>query len=194
MMMTIWRTKKMKSNFSDTKTIQIKIRSETENDFTAIRRVNDLAFGRPEEGRLVDNLRLLPEYEARLSLVAELEGKIVGHVLFTPIYIHAEDGEEYPCLSLGPIAVIPDYQKQGTGGQLIRAGHLTALELDYTAVLLLGHPSYYPRFGYQPADKWELTNPWQINGEPWMAIELVESALTGKAGKAIYPDAFNEAT
>lgn len=184
----------MKSIFSDTNNIQATIRSETQNDYAAIQRVNDLAFGRPEEGRLVDKIRKLDEFEVQLSLVTEIEGEIVGHALFCPIYIHAEDGEEYPCLSLGPIAVIPEYQKQGLGGKMIRTGHFIALGLDYTAVVLLGHPSYYPRFGYQSAEKWHITNPWQITGEPWMAIELVPGSLLGKAGLAVYPEAFNEAT
>jgi putative acetyltransferase len=184
----------MKTMVDDTLTLKITIRAEDESDQAAIRGVNDLAFGRPEEGCLVDNLRQLPEFEPRLSLVAELDQEIVGHVLFFPIYIHAEDREEYPCLSLGPIAVLPMFQKQGIGGKLIRAGHRAALDLDYTAVLLLGHPEYYPRFGYQPAKFWKIINPWQIMGEPWMAIELVEGALRGKAGLAVYPEAYNEAT
>ena len=175
-------------------TLVINIRPETRNDCAAIRQVNDLAFERPAEGRLVDNLRQLPEFDPRLSLVAELDGQIIGHALFSPIYIQGKDGEEYPCLSLGPIAVIPEFQKQGIGGRLIELGHRAALELDYTAVLLLGHPGYYPRFGYRSADKWAITNPWNINGDPWMAIELVQGALDGKAGLAVYPQAFNEAT
>ena len=175
-------------------TLKITTRPETEHDTAAIRRVNEQAFDRPAEANLVDNLRQEPEFEPRLSLVAELDGEIVGHALFTPIYIHAENGEEYPCLSLGPIAVLPEHQKQGIGGQLIAAGHRAALELDYTVVILLGHPSYYPRFGYRPADHWGLTNPWNVTGEPWMAIELVPGALDGKAGLVMYPETFNEAT
>ena len=172
---------------------QIKIRSEVEADYSAIRRVNELAFGRPAEADLIENLRQLPEFEPLLSLVAEMDGKILGHGMFSPIFIQGKDGEEYPCLSLGPIAVVPEFQKQGIGGMLIQAGHRTALELDYNAVLLLGHPSYYPRFGYRLAENWNITNPWQISGEPWMAIELIEGALNGKAGLAVYPEAFNEA-
>ena len=175
-------------------TLQITIRPEEKSDYTAITQVNDLAFDRPEEGRLVENLRQLPEFDPRLSLVAERKGKIIGHAMFCPIFIQSEDGEEYPSLSLGPIAVIPEYQKQGIGGQLIEAGHHAALELNYTSVVLLGHPEYYPRFGYLPAEKWDLVNHWNIDGDPWMAIELVEGALTGKAGVVVYPEAFNEAT
>ena len=175
-------------------TLQISVRPEEKSDYAAITQVNDLAFGRPEEGRLIENLRQLPEFDPRLSLVAERKGKIIGHAMFSPIYIQGEDGEKYPCLSLGPIAVLPEYQKQGIGGWLIEAGHRAALALKYSAVILLGHPSYYPRFGYLPAKQWDLTNPWQIDGDPWMAVELIEGALAGKAGAVIYPEAFNEAT
>lgn len=172
----------------------INIRSEEKSDYTAITEVNDLAFERPEEGGLIENLRQLPEFDPRLSLVAEINEKIIGHAMFCPIHIQSENGEEYPCLSLGPIAVIPDYQKQGIGGQLIEAGHRAALELNYKSVVLLGHPEYYLRFGYLPAEKWELTNTWQIDGDPWMAVELVKGSLAGKAGVVMYPEAFNEAT
>ena len=110
-------------------TPKIMIRPEQKSDYEAIKNVNDLAFNRPEEGCLVENLRQLPEFDPRLSLVAEMKGKIIGHALFLPIHIQGEDGEEYPCLSLGPIAVIPEYQKQGIGGQLIEAGHSAALKL-----------------------------------------------------------------
>ncbi|MFC1997017.1 GNAT family N-acetyltransferase, partial [Chloroflexota bacterium] len=160
---------------------RVNIRAEQKSDYEEITNVNDLAFGRPEEGNLVDHLRKLPEFDPRLSLVAEINGKIIGHALFYPTYIHGEDGEEYPCLSLGPIAVIPKYQKQGIGGRLIEAGHLSAMELGYTSIVLLGHPSYYPNFGYQPAKHWNLTNPWDFSDDPWMAIELVEGSLSGKA-------------
>lgn len=175
-------------------TLQFKIRSEQKSDYAAITKVNDLAFERPEEGYLVENLRKLSEFDPRLSLIAEINKKIIGHVMFCPIHIQAKNGEEYPCLSLGPIAVIPEYQKQGIGGQLIEAGHRAAHELNYKSVVLLGHPEYYPRFGYLPAEKWDLRNPWNIAGDPWMAIELVEGALIGKAGLVAYPEAFSEAT
>jgi putative acetyltransferase len=183
------------------------IRPESPNDYATITRVNDLAFGRLAEGRLVENLRKLKEFDPRLSLVAEREGEIIGHIMLFPVQIDAsssclvsskdasgEGTRAKPYLSLGPIAVLPKYQKQGIGGQLIESGHRVALELGYTAIVLLGHPAYYPRFGYQPADQWGLTNTWNINGEPWMAIELVKNALSGKAGLVIYPEAFNEAT
>ena len=126
--------------------------------------------------------------------IALINDKIVGHALFLPIHIQGYDGREYPCLSLGPIAVIPEFQNQGIGGQLIEVGHSTALILDFRSVVLLGHPGYYPRFGYKPAKRWNLTNPWGYTEEPWMAIELIENSLVGKGGLVVYPEAFNETT
>jgi len=180
---------------------RIIIRTETEADYETITVVNDLAFGRGNEGKLVKALREIEGFEPRLSLVAELGGeligqtdsKTIGHVLFTPITIQGVESD-YPSLSLGPIAVIPDYQKDGIGGKLILEGHRIALELGYTSVILLGHPSYYPRFGYRTAELWGLTNPWGIHNEAFMVIELVEGSLEGKAGLVIYPEAFNQAT
>jgi putative acetyltransferase len=183
-----------KNNEEEQMTTLLNIRPEEKSDYPVITQVNDLAFHRPEEGRLIENLRLLPAFDPRLSLVAEIKEKIVGHAIFSPIYIQTESDKKYPCLSLGPIAVLPEFQKQGIGGQLIEAGHLVAQGLNYTSVVLLGHPGYYPRFGYLPAEKWDLTNPWNVSGDPWMAIELVEGALEGKAGNVVYPGVFNEAT
>jgi putative acetyltransferase len=184
------------SNFEEKEQMipEIIIRPEHKSDYESIKKVNDLAFNRHEEGRLIDNLRQLPKFDPRLSLVAEKKGKIVGHALFFPVTIQTENDEEYPCLSLGPIAVIPEHQNQGIGGLLIEEGHRAAMALNYTSVVLLGHPNYYPRFGYLPARQRHLTNPWNIIDDPWMAIELVEGSLAGKAGSVIYPKAFNEAT
>ena len=158
--------------------------------------VIEKARGHSKCDLVLRNARVVNVYSAEIENtdVAIFNGKIIGHALFFPTGIQAESGKEYPCLSLGPIAVIPEYQKSGIGGQLIESGHHAALELNYKAVVLLGHPDYYPRFGYLPAEKWDLANPWNVAGDPWMAVELVEGALEGKAGAVIYPAAFNEAT
>jgi predicted N-acetyltransferase YhbS len=137
-------------------------------------------------------LRLLEQFDPRLSLVAVKDNSVVGHILLFPTHIQAED-KSYPTLSLGPIAVLPDHQKQGIGGLLIDKGHQAALELGYASVILLGHPTYYPRFGYRMAALWGLTNPWGVHDEPFMAIELVKDSLVDKAGMVIYPAAFDQA-
>jgi putative acetyltransferase len=173
--------------------IAINIRTETSADYAAITRVNDLAFGRPEEGQLVENLRTEENFEPQLSLVAAAKGNIVGHIVLLPVTIQGAD-KIFTTLSLGPIAVIPEVQSQGIGGQLIETSHQAALELGYDSVVLLGHPGYYPRFGYRLANLWGLINPWSFDDEPWMAIELVPGALAGKAGLVQYPKVFNATT
>jgi predicted N-acetyltransferase YhbS len=168
------------------------IRQEVPSDTPAITWVNDLAFDRPNEGQLVRKLRKLADFEPRLSLVCEHDSKIKGHILLFPIKIKGNNGN-FQSLSLGPIAVVPDHQKQGIGGSLIREGHTAAVELGYNSVVLLGHPTYYPRFGYKPASLWNLTNPWGIHNEAFMAVELEKDALKEISGLAVYPDAFNDA-
>ena len=169
------------------------IRSEIPSDYKAITLVNNLAFGRTNEGELVSALRYLTDFNPKLSLVAVKGKDIIGHLLFFPIAILAEQ-ETFLSLSLGPIAVHPDHQNRGVGGQLITQGHQNAMELGYSSVILLGHPSYYTRFGYRMATIWGLTNPWGIHNEAFMAVELVEGSLDGKSGMAKYPEAYNQAT
>ena len=168
---------------------EITIRSEIPKDYLKIARVNKLAFNRIAEAELVDSLRKLAEFDPRLSLVAESKKEIIGHILLFPIHIMTEAGP-FNILSLGPIAVHPEYQNQGIGGLLIKGGHQAAIEIGFSAVVLLGHPNYYPKFGYQQAVKWGLSNPWGNNSEAFMAIELVFGSLSGKAGMCIYPDAY----
>jgi len=168
------------------------IRQETKSDFSAITQVNDLAFLRPNEGKLIQQLRKLDRFDPRLSLVADLGGCVVGHILFIPISILGEN-EKHETLSLGPLAVHPEHQKQGIGGKLIKGGHRVAQNLGHSSVVLLGHPTYYPRFGYKRADFWGITNPWGIHNEAFMAVELVEGSLEQSSGLCEYPDEFNDA-
>jgi putative acetyltransferase len=173
--------------------MNLTIRPETRMDHKNIHEVCSQAFGREAESQLVEKLRELDQFDPRLSLVADFDGKIVGYCLFLPIWVHS-DLTEYPGLSLGPIAVLPAYQNQGIGGELIRAGHQVGRSLGYRFVVLLGHPSYYPRFGYKVASLWGLSNPWGILSEAFMATELVKGGLEGVQGLVAYPQAFNEAT
>lgn len=170
----------------------VKIRSEVPSDYSSISKVNDLAFKRPNEGLLVSILRKLEAFEPELSLVALTQNQVVGHALFFPTYIRATN-TNYPILSLGPISVLPQFQKQGVGGNLITTGHRIAKGLGHECVAVLGHSGYYPRFGYKIASIWGLTNPWGIQDEAFMAIELNMGALEGKSGMVVYPEAFNEA-
>lgn len=166
------------------------IRPETPEEYAAIHAVNALAFGREQEARLVDTLRQSPGFTPELSLVAVEAGQVVGHVLFSPIRIETESGD-VPILSLAPVAVRPEAQNRGIGSQLIRHGLDECRRLGHTIVVLIGHPNYYPRFGFSPARAMGLEAPFPIPDEAFMALELVPGALAGVTGLVRYPPAFD---
>jgi len=131
----------------------LEIRPEIPSEYPAISEVNDLAFGQPAEGKLVENLRKNPKFVPGLSLVAEADEKIVGHILFFPIIIKSAAGKEKNTISLAPVAVRPEFRKQGIGGELIREGLKACGKMGYDSVIVLGHPEYYPKFGFEPTGK-----------------------------------------
>lgn len=166
--------------------LQTLIRVELPTDFEAIRRVHESAFGQPAEARLVDELRR--EGYSRVSLVADHRGLIIGHILFSEMQIDTAT-ESVPALSLAPLAVDPQYQRQGIGSQLIRHGLDLCRDHGHNIVILLGHPEYYTRFGFSASLAMSLDSP--FNGESWMALELVPGALRGICGRVRYPPPFN---
>lgn len=134
---------------------EIKIRPEQENDFQAVREVVELAFRDVEdsdqsEPYLVERLRKTDAYIPELSLVAELNGEIIGHLMMSKVEIVSED-QSVISLGLAPVSVVPKYQRIGVGSALIREAHKRAGELGYKSAVLLGHKDYYPRFGYKRA-------------------------------------------
>lgn len=166
------------------------IRQETNNDFKAVFAVNQLAFGQDNEANLVEMLRRSEAFIPELSLVAETDNKIVGHILFTKIkIIHPEKGITQS-LALAPMAVLPDYQHKGIGGQLITDGLNTARALQYKSVIVLGHEHYYPRFGFVPAIRWNIQSPYDVPENIFMAVELVPHGLKDVNGLVQYPSEF----
>lgn len=163
----------------------MEIRPERAEDHSAIREVNRLAFGREDEGRLVEALRA--GGYARVSAVAEDEGRIVGHILFSELAILARRGE-IRALTLAPMAVIPDRQRQGVGSMLVREGLRACAERGYGVVIVLGHPGYYPRFGFSARLAERLTAP--FSGAAFMALELSPGALEDVEGEVAYPPPF----
>ena len=161
------------------------IRHETTADHEAIRHVNRLAFGQDDEARIVDALRA--GGDVRASLVAEMDGQIVGHILFSELPIH-EEAQTISALALAPMAVLPDFQNRGIGSELVRRGLEACRSRGHRIVIVLGHPDFYPRFGFSA----ELARPLQspFSGAAWMALELVPGALGGVAGTVKYPEAF----
>src|SRR5690606_36333808 len=154
--------------------------------------VNNLAFGQPNKGKLVENLRKNPKFIPELSLVAEIDWKIAGHILFFPVVIKLENSEEKEIMSLAPVAVLPEFQRQGIEGELIREGLKACQRLGYDSVIFLGHPEYYPKFGFKPANKWRITDPFGVPNEAFMALELKVEALEGAGGVVEYPGEFLE--
>ncbi|CAA9388658.1 MAG: Acetyltransferase, GNAT family [uncultured Rubrobacteraceae bacterium] len=159
--------------------MSVRIRAEEAEDVPGARDVNRRAFGREDEARLVDDLR--EAGYARLSLVAEEGGRLVGHIVFSEAVIRAASGEVVGALALGPIGVIPDRQGRGVGSALIREGLGRCARAGHSIVVLLGHPNYYPRFGFSAERAGNLSSAY--SGEDFMALELVPGALSGVAGE-----------
>jgi putative acetyltransferase len=167
------------------------IRPEKENDREYIYKVNELAFGRDVESRLVDSLRSSKSYVEGLSLVAEHVGEIVGHIMFTRISTDPGN-EKFLGVSLAPVAVLPDYQNQGIGSKLIREGIKACKSRSFEAIIVIGHPEYYPKFGFTQARGKGLESSIPVPDEAFMVLELVPGSLEGMEGKIIFASEFDE--
>lgn len=165
-----------------------RIRPESAGDAEAIRQVNEQAFGRPEEARLVEALR--EGNNVVLSLVAVDAGQVVGHILFCPVIIEAE-GNLYDAVGLGPMAVLPAFQNRGVGSALVRAGLEALRNQEHAAVVVLGHPEFYPRFGFVPASRHGIRSRYDVPDAVFMVAELAPGALAGKGGTVAYPPEFD---
>jgi len=159
------------------------IRAEIAVDEASIRKVNEAAFGGRDEADLMERLRA--EGAVLLSLVAVEDGEIRGHILFSRMWIDTEAGA-LEAAALAPMAVLPEYQRSGIGGKLIREG-LRLLQ-DERIVIVVGHANYYPRFGFSTALASGLESPFPR--EVFMALELQPGALEGVRGKVRYAEAF----
>jgi putative acetyltransferase len=164
------------------------VRPETPSDHDAVRRVLATAFTTPEEADLVDALRA--GASPLVSLVAEEDGDVVGHVLFSPITL--PDHPERRLMSLAPLAVVPARQGSGIGAALTRAGLERCREIGIGAVVVLGHPSYYPRFGFVGADGHGIGCPFlDAPSDAWMVLELEPGHLRGASGPTRWHAAFD---
>lgn len=168
----------------------IEIRAEHPGDAPAIRTVNERAFGQPEEGHIIERLR--QSCAALVSLVAVLEDCIVGHILFSPVTIEGPAGE-VEGMGLAPMAVLPEYQRQGIGSKLVETGLATLRKRGCPFVIVLGHADYYPRFGFERASTFGIRSQWDgVPDEAFMALILDPSTMQGMPGIARYQDAFDE--
>lgn len=170
------------------------IRAESEADLPAVRRINESAFGRPDEATLVDVLRAAAH--PQVSLVAVENAEVVGHIFFSPVTIEPEDDVTTTlatmAMGLAPMAVLPPHQNRGIGSRLVREGLLECRRLNCEAVFVLGHPEYYPRFGFVPASRKGLRCEYPVPDEVFMVTELVEGALGGVRGLVKYHPEFGK--
>lgn len=175
----------------DSRQQMLEIRPQLASDDCAVYEVNAQAFSRQAEAKLVETLRVAPDAIPELSLVAVMDSKVVGHILFSPINIETVDGL-IPAISLAPMAVLPEYQGRGIGSALVHWGLDVCRSLGHRIVIVLGHPDYYPRFGFSSEMARNLACPFGDAGKAWMALELQPGALSGVSGKVRYPSAFEE--
>ena len=167
--------------------LQVSVRFEDIGDESAVRTVNQEAFAGPVEAGIVDAVRGSPD---SISLVATMNDRTVGHILFTPVTI--EPAARVRVAGLAPMAVLPDFQRRGVGRALVRAGLEECRRSGYAAVVVVGHPEYYPRFGFAPADTWGLEYADRVPREVFMAVELEDNALSGCAGVVRFRPEFAE--
>jgi putative acetyltransferase len=164
----------------------MRIRQETGADWPAIARLNEDAFGGPYEAGLIERLRA--DELVAVSLVAVDDATIIGHILFSDLAVEL-DGHPVRSVSLAPMCVRSDHRRRGVGSSLVRAGLDGVRAAGYLAVIVVGHPAFYPRFGFSSSLAEKLASPFP--GPAFMALELVPGALRGRHGKVTYPAAFS---
>jgi putative acetyltransferase len=166
------------------------IRREVPDDYTAIREVHVAAFGQDNEARLVEELRACSGFDGRLSLVAERDGRVIGHVLFSPITIRGECGA-IAALVLAPLAVLPAHQNSGVGSRLVRRGLKACRGLGHGLVIVVGHPDFYRRFGFRRARSRGLTLPFDAPDDAFLLWEATPDEPRDIAGTVEFPPAFD---
>jgi putative acetyltransferase len=162
------------------------IREESSEDHEAVFDINTTAFPSPAEAELVDVLRA--QADPILSLVACAGELVVGHILFTPVTLSGHP--ELQLLGLAPMAVSPERQNTGIGRRLVRAGLERCRGLRAQAVVVLGHPKFYSRFGFEPASRFAIDSDYDVPDEVFMAQELFPGVLQDVAGRISYHAAF----
>lgn len=163
----------------------IAIRPEQAGDAASVRQVNERAFGAPAEADIVDALR---GSDGSISLVAIVGGEVAGHIMFTPVTLDSVTA--FRAAGLAPMSVLPAHQRAGVGTQLVRAGLVACREQGYSAVVVVGHPSYYPRFGFAPAHTYGLHCEFDVPRDVFMVAVLDAAVVPHLAGLVRYRPEF----
>jgi len=165
------------------------IRAEQSGDIPFIWKINEKAFGQEAEADLVDNLRKrgIP----LVSLVSEEAGELIGHILFTPVLLVGSENN-LNLKGLAPMAVAPHHQKKGVGSALVKAGIEVCRAMDTDALVVLGHPNYYPKFGFKSASEFNVKSEFNAPEEAFMVLELKPGVLDGHRGVIMYHKLFKE--
>ncbi|MAT66308.1 MAG: GNAT family N-acetyltransferase [Gammaproteobacteria bacterium] len=167
---------------------EVIVRAESPEDVKAIDVVNLSAFEGDAEAQLVDAVRRSPDFIRDLSLVAEINGRIVGHLLLSKAALEGEGGRK-SVLVLGPMSVVPSQSHRGIGVALMQAAVNRARDMRYTAIVIAGRPDYYERFGFKPGSEFGISTNLPVPEDAVTAIELVPGALAG-GGRVVYPAVF----
>ena len=169
----------------------VTIRPEQPGEIATIRAINEAAFGQPEEADIVDSLRA--QCPDAVSLVAVEDGQIVGHIFFSPVTAFGKTGPTQG-MGLAPMAVVPERQRQGTGSMLVETGLQVLRSRACLFIIVLGHPEYYPRFGFVPASQNGLLCQWEgVPDDAFMVLVLDQKAMSGISGTVRYRDEFDQA-
>jgi putative acetyltransferase len=168
-------------------TAELLIRPERPEDREAIHHLNEEAFGQPDEAELVDALRAAGDQVPELCLVAVSgDGELIGHIFFSEARLDSNAA----VLALAPMAVLPGRQGRGVGSALVRESLRRAAETDYPLVVVLGHPEYYPRFGFEPGAEHGVVCPYEVPPEAWM-VQRLPAYRREVCGRVIYPAPFD---
>ena len=168
----------------------IGIREEKRKDIEAIHKINCWAFGQTQEAGLVNKLR--ESCDDLLSLVSVMQNQVVGHILFSPAVIEGPKGTVHG-MALAPMAVLPEYQRQGIGSRLVNAGIQKLKKEECPFIIVLGHAEYYPRFGFEPASRFGIQSQWEVPDDAFMILVLNEPEMDRISGVGKYRPEFMEA-
>ncbi len=164
------------------------IRKETPVDVAGIRKINTDAFGTSGEADFVEALR--EKASPLISLVAEKDGQLVGHIFFSPVQL-AGCEKELALFGLAPMAVLPEWQKKGIGSKLVKEGLRRCTASGFDAVVVLGHPDFYPRFGFETSRIYGIKSEYDVPDNLFMVIELKKDSLKDVSGTIQYHEVFH---